>query len=520
VSFWSSNTNAVLTDQCQALGDVMVSLTVTDDLVTYGDSGFSLQLNAYPISGTTCVGQPMDWIQYVLQVNNLYGNNTAAFQWQAWSLESTAWSGGEPQGMGAGPTQPVPKFSQPNSVITNVPNNQLPTGSSLTIALTTDPSTYGVTQATFSVQLPGAGPQSVTVDFPASIPFTFTTGEQGTADAQFPIGGFQLNLVGPDGSNATFISGAGVLNYFVPAGSSLSVQNGPVGAACGQYPFAFTGETSNIVYGPIGPPTAIPIFGAVGLNQPFGVFGGAKTLSALSPDAVYVIGSDGNLWLEQAPFGTLPPNRTPGPVDANAMACSGVDANTVFVVGSDHNFWIEHAPFGPGNIPPLRTLVYTDALGCSAVDANTVYFLDSAGDLWLDKAPFLTLAADLTWVASAVGCSAVDASTVYALDGDGNLWLEQAPFGTVPPAPVDSNVVGCSAVDASTVYVLNSDGNLFLEQAPFPNPTPVDSNVVGCSAVDASTVYVLDSDGNLWLERAPFGNIPPLRTPVDANVML
>jgi hypothetical protein len=127
------------------LGDVTVSLAVTEDLVTDGDGGFSLQLNAYPMPGVTSVGLKMDWIQFVIYVSNVYGNNTAAFQWQAWALEATAWSGGEPQGMGAGPTQPVPPFPQPPAVITNVPSNQLPKGSNLTIALITDPSTNGVT---------------------------------------------------------------------------------------------------------------------------------------------------------------------------------------------------------------------------------------------------------------------------------------------------------------------------------------------------------------------------------------
>jgi hypothetical protein len=131
VKIWSSNTNAVFTDQCQPLGDVTVNLAVTEDLVTYGDGGFSLQPNAYPMPGVTCAGLKKDWIQFSRYADQYDGlpNNTAAFQWQAWALEATAWSGGGPQGRRAGPTQPVPNFTQPDPLITSVANNRLPKGS-------------------------------------------------------------------------------------------------------------------------------------------------------------------------------------------------------------------------------------------------------------------------------------------------------------------------------------------------------------------------------------------------------
>jgi hypothetical protein len=447
VNIWSSGTNAVLTDQCQALDDVSVLLSVTEDLVTNDNGGFSLQLNAYPMPGVTCVGLTLNWIQFVLYVSNVYGPNTAAFQWQAWAIGAPAgvWPKGQPKGP-TNPNQPVPAFTQPPAVITNVPSNRLPKGSSLSIALTTDPS-HRVTKARFAVDLPGAAEKSVILDFPASVPFNFTTGNTGSVDAQFPIGGFQVNLVGPgNDSNATFTSGAGALGYSFPAGRSLSVQNGGVGAACGQYPGARTGETSNILYGPVG--TSIVVLDSITTSyQPFGLFREAKTFSALSADVVYVIGSDGALWLEQAPFGPahIPPKRTP--VDTSAMACSAVDANTIYVLGNDGNLWLEQAPFGPAHIPPKRTPIDKYAVGCSAVNANTIYVLGSDGNLWLEQAPFgpAHIPPKRTQVdANAVGCSAVDANTVYVLDSDGNLWLEQAPFGPghIPPkrTPVDANV--------------------------------------------------------------------------------
>jgi hypothetical protein len=114
----------------------MVNLAVTEDLVTYGDGGFTLQLNAYPMSGITIAGKTPNWVQFVIYVDNSknLGNNTAAFQWQAWPAGAKGW----PQGT-SDPQQPIPPFHQPPPVITSVPKNRLPKGSNLTTALITDP---------------------------------------------------------------------------------------------------------------------------------------------------------------------------------------------------------------------------------------------------------------------------------------------------------------------------------------------------------------------------------------------
>jgi hypothetical protein len=172
----------------------------------------------------------------------------------------------DPQGTGD-PQQVVPAFDQGNAVITNVPNNRLPKGSSLNISLVTDPSSHGVTAATFTVQLAGAGPQSHTVNFPASIQFVDRQNRPGVVDAQFPIGGFQVDLIGPDGSNAVFTSGAGILTYSVSPGT-LTVQQGPVGSNCGQYAGAVTGETSNVMYSTVTPSSGATLTQDVGVIAP------------------------------------------------------------------------------------------------------------------------------------------------------------------------------------------------------------------------------------------------------------
>src|ERR1700693_4865244 len=123
MAFLSSSNNAVLTNNCQDLENLTVTLQVTQDLITLGDTGFSLQLNCYPPPGVTSVGLALNWIQFTLYVSNNYGNNTAAFQWQAWALGATAFPPGYTVPPGTtNPNQPVPPFTQPNPVITDVPS--------------------------------------------------------------------------------------------------------------------------------------------------------------------------------------------------------------------------------------------------------------------------------------------------------------------------------------------------------------------------------------------------------------
>jgi hypothetical protein len=66
---------------------------------------------------------------------------------------------------------------------------------------------------------------------------------------------------------------------------------------------------------------------------------------------IYVLGADGNLWLETGgPFGTIPPRRQQ--VDGNVAAFQALDLNTIYVLGKNGNLWLEHAPFG--TVPPTR----------------------------------------------------------------------------------------------------------------------------------------------------------------------
>ncbi len=178
----------------------------------------------------------------------------------------------------------------------------------------------------------------------------------------------------------------------------------------------------------------------------------SRAFQAIALENILVLGSDGSLWYEQAPFGNVPPARQQ--VDAHVSTFQGLAGDYVLVLGTDANLWLEQAPFG--KVPPSR----------QQVDANVRAF------------------------------QALDLQHVFVLGADGNLWFEQAPFGKVPPSrqQIDRNARAFQALDLQHVLVLGADGNLWLEQAPFGNVPPirqqVDANVSSFQGIDAQNVAV------------------------------
>ena len=251
---WNSANNAVLFDGCQKLKGVTVRLSVSEELVTYQDQGFSLQLNAYPPPGQQNQGQSLTqqqvgslaltWLQYIIYVQN----GQAWWEIQYWANNAHSYDAANGQAWPPGYTPNPPNTTPWLPVLPNdyhltpfgpVPSNRIPAGSELTITLTTDTNS-NVTGASFSISGPTGAPINGSFTFP-----------QG---AQFPIDAFEVNLVGPGGFSTTdFISGAALLTYSVSAGS-LSVQNGGPGTSCGE-DGVITGEGSNAVYGTVTPPS-------------------------------------------------------------------------------------------------------------------------------------------------------------------------------------------------------------------------------------------------------------------------
>jgi hypothetical protein len=74
--------------------------------------------------------------------------------------------------------------------------------------------------------------------------------------------------------------------------------------------------------------------------------------AGLDATEAYVLGTDGNLWLENAPWGTtVPPSRQH--VDGNVAAVQALSATQAYVLGTDGNLWLENAPWGT-TVPPSR----------------------------------------------------------------------------------------------------------------------------------------------------------------------
>ena len=232
MSFLSSSNNAILVDNCQSLQNLTVTLQVTEDLITLGNVGFSMQVNSYPQPGSLSQGQTLNWFQYIIYVFQ----NTIWYEIQYWAIGASKWPPGYTPNANTTPWLPALPNDYYLTSFGSVANSQIAAGSVMKIQLATDAS-GNVTAATFSVTDPSNNVSSST--------FTFPSG------AVYPIYGFQMDLVGPGGGvPCTFTSGAGTLTYSVSPGT-LSVQG--TNTCGGSQPG--TAETSNAVYGAITPAT-------------------------------------------------------------------------------------------------------------------------------------------------------------------------------------------------------------------------------------------------------------------------
>jgi len=264
VSSLGSNNNAILVDNCQDLEDLTVTLRVTEDLVTLGNAGFSLQLNAYPQTSSTSQGQSLNWFQYIIYVGGPL-NNQLGWEIQYWSVGAPgSWPPGYTPNPGTTPWLPALPNDFEIQSFGPAPSNRIPAGSVMQIQLKTDPG-GNVTSAAFSVTDPGGNISNAKDTFPSG--------------AVYPIYGFQVDIVGPGGGLAcTFSSGAGTLTYSVSRGT-LAVQD--ASTACGG-PQPGTAESSNVVYGDVTPASGTTV------NQSFEPMKGIEM-----SESVVVIRADG-----------------------------------------------------------------------------------------------------------------------------------------------------------------------------------------------------------------------------------
>ena len=106
-----------------------------------------------------------------------------------------------------------------------------------------------------------------------------------------------------------------------------------------------------------------------------------QAFQALSETKVLVLGSNGNLWLEHGPFGTVPPKREliAGSVKAWQLGPLG---DTAFVLGTDGNLWFADLLPAPGG----RLLhVASNVSGFDWPNPNMALVLTADGNLWLEQ---------------------------------------------------------------------------------------------------------------------------------------
>ena len=291
----TGSNNSILVNGCKNLENLSVTLQVTQDFVTIGDKGFSLQLNSYPqptattpnsTPGTTFPGKPvgqLNWFQYLIIV----ANHSVSFEIQYWASAKSFQTGGPggnppeirwppgytPNPADTSPWLPVfPHAAISGSVLGSLSSNKVPAGSQLKIQLATD-AAGNVTGATFSITDPHGKVHSTSTQ-----PWQNYAGQSEPPNyALFPIYGFQADLVSAPGLDCTFTSGEGTLTYSVSSGA-LSVQT--ANTCGGSQPG--TAEQSNAVYGQVMPASGAAVSQSVSVPQllSYGDSGGPGNVSS------------------------------------------------------------------------------------------------------------------------------------------------------------------------------------------------------------------------------------------------
>jgi hypothetical protein len=454
MAFLSGANNSVLVDNCQNLFNLTVQLQVTEDLVTLGDTGFSLQLNCYPQIGAitpnatpqTGSGQ-LSWFQYLLTV----ANNQITFEIQYWAFGAHSYQnagpGGNPPAVwwppgytpnpaNTSPWLPVfPNVAATGTVVGSTSSNQVPAGSVITIKLATD-SSGNITGATFSITDPSGSTSTQ--------PWQQFAGQPEPANfAAFPIYGFQVNVVSPPSSACTFTSGAGTLTYSVSPGV-LSVQT--VNTCGGSQPG--TGENSNIVYQAMSPTSGSTIsqsFAAPAMSMSFNfdksTFGEDEVKQTPSWGAAYWLAISG---VPNSALGFNSPSALDGPPNPSPTITAAINSSLNGLSAAQISTIANNLPavnaFGP---PPVQAI--DDMLGLNYQTffcPFTISFpnLNAFNALSQHQVAIVTLTANLTvQVPTSTDSTGNVVTTAVPLNAQANIELAKGEdpyfFDLNPSAP-------------------------------------------------------------------------------------
>jgi hypothetical protein len=110
-----------------------------------------------------------------------------------------------------------------------------------------------------------------------------------------------------------------------------------------------------------------------------------RGFQALSTAQVYVLGTDGNLWSEISPWGTVPPPER-WQVDGDVAAFQALSPGEVYVLGTNTNLWHETGPRGA--VPPARHQVDDNVLNFQAVSGIEAYIQGTDSLLCYETGPW------------------------------------------------------------------------------------------------------------------------------------
>lgn len=220
---------------------------------------------------------------------------------------------------------------------------------------------------------------------------------------------------------------------------------------------------------------------------------GRNTVAVRSIDADHVLALDkaGMLWLEKGDGA----GRTE--VDGEVALFQGLSPDLIYVLSRDGQLWRER-------IGAARALVDRRVKAFQAIDADIVYVLGTDGVLWRETGD----ARNGTQVAQQVTTFQYVPSgdTLLVMAGDATLWRKE---GKGDAQRIDRGVAAFHAVDPHLAYVLGQDGRLWRQEGNRDRALLVDRALmvsVGAAAfqaIDAQHVVVLAADYKLWSETMP-----------------
>ena len=177
-------------------------------------------------------------------------------------------------------------------------------------------------------------------------------------------------------------------------------------------------------------------------QKPLAVDTNVETFQALNLNAIYVEDRNGILWLDQSPsLQKLPPTHQQvdrniarygsnifNPYAFQAKPFQALDVNSVYVVDRNGYLWLDQGPWG--SLPPARTVVAPDVNDFLATDDHTVYEVDFDRKLWLYQGPW-------------------GSGTYHQLvnDSDGDSFVLSSPAGSSGHAPNTANLSASRPLD-------------------------------------------------------------------------